>query len=192
MLATVLAGCAGNHPNGGTMLVLDDYLDRHLFLSMRAALEEATFPWEKSQILSEKAATHLPPGDNLQQVHGFYLKKPGIFFRSDQLWIIAPILEKLNPISLIKAKVNRSPRKERHIEYGLHVDTRRRGATTAIFYLNSNNGYTLFDDGAKVLSVENRIVLFDCTRLHTGASCTDADDRLVLNINMMLASGSAR
>jgi hypothetical protein len=58
--------------------------------------------------------------------------------------------------------------------------------------LNSNNGYTLFDDGVKVLSVENRLVLFDCTRLHTGASCTDADDRLVLNINMMLASGSAR
>jgi hypothetical protein len=174
------------------MLVLDDYLDRHLFLSMKAALQAASFPWEQSQILSEKAAAHLAPGDNHQQVHGFYLKKPGIFLRSDQLWIIMPIIDKLNPISLIKAKINRSPRKEYHIEYGLHVDTRRRGATTAIFYLNNNNGYTLFDDGAKVLSVENRMVLFDSTRLHTGASCTDADDRLVLNINMVLAADSAR
>jgi hypothetical protein len=173
------------------MLVLDDYLDRNLFLSIKASLQAASFPWEKSQILSDKAAMHLSPSDNLQYVHGFYLSKPGIFFRSDKLDIILPIIERLNPLSLLKAKVNRTSAKDRHIEYGLHVDTRRRGATTAIFYLNSNNGYTLFGDGEKVFSVENRMVLFDSATLHTGASCTDADDRLVLNINMMMAADNA-
>ncbi|WP_146204411.1 hypothetical protein [Massilia glaciei] len=169
------------------MFVIDDYLERSLFVPIRDALEAATFPWEESQILSSKAATHLRPDDNLQHVHGFYLKKPGVFLRSEKLDLIRPIIERLNPVLLIKAKANRTARKARHIEYGLHVDTSRRGATTAIFYLNSNNGYTLFADGTKVDSVENRIVLFDAATPHTGASCTDADARLVLNINMVLA-----
>jgi hypothetical protein len=171
-----------------TMLVLDNYLDRTLFLSIRAALQAASFPWEKSQILSDQAAAHLAPGDNLQYVHGFYLRKPGMLIRSEKLAILAPLLEQLKPLSLIKVKVNRTTRKDRHIEYGLHVDTRRRGATTAIFYLNSNNGYTRFGNGEQVVSVENRLVLFDAGTLHTGASCTDADDRMVLNINMVMAA----
>jgi hypothetical protein len=95
------------------------------------------------------------------------------------------VLDKLAPAALLKAKVNRTARSERHIEYGLHVDTHRRGASTAIFYLNTNNGYTLFGDGRKVLSVENRIVIFAASTLHTGASCTDAPHRLVLNINLL-------
>ena len=84
-------------------------------------------------------------------------------------------------------KVNLTPRSDRHVEYGLHVDTRRPGATTAIFYLNSNNGYTVFADGLRVSSVANRLVLFDAARAHTGASCTDAEYRLVLNLNMVMA-----
>ncbi|MES3023537.1 MAG: hypothetical protein V4857_18380 [Pseudomonadota bacterium] len=168
------------------MLVIDDYLERALFVPIRDALAADGFPWEASQILSSTAATQLRPDDNLQYVHGFYLKKPGVFLRSEKLELIRPIIDRLNPILLIKAKANRTSRKARHIEYGLHVDTRRRGATTAIFYLNSNNGYTLFADGSKVHSVENRLVLFDSATPHTGASCTDADERLVLNINMVL------
>ena len=186
------AGQAGSEAVAENVLVLDDYLDRTQLLSIRAALQAASFPWEESQVLSAKAAAHLSPGDNQQYVHGFYLNKPGIRYRSRELGIILPILDKLKPFALIKAKVNRTTRKDRHIEYGLHVDTRRRGATTAIFYLNSNNGYTLFGNGDKVASVENRLLLFDAAMLHTGASCTDADERLVLNINMMMAPGGAR
>ena len=65
------------------------------------------------------------------------------------------------------------------------MDTTRPGATTAIFYLNTNNGYTLFEDGQRVASVANRIVIFDAALRHTGASCTDADHRLVLNLNFV-------
>jgi hypothetical protein len=169
------------------MLVIDDYLDRELFLAMRAALQSAAIPWLESQILRRKDMLHLLPSENLQYVHGFYLRKRGIFYSSKTIELIKPVLDCLKPVALIKVKLNRTTRKDRHIEYGLHVDTRRTGATTAIFYLNSNNGYTLFGNGEKVVSVENRLVLFDASTLHTGASCTDADERMVLNINMMMA-----
>lgn len=126
--------------------------------------------------------------ENVQLVHGFFLKKQGIYFKSPYLETIRPLIEKLAPRSLIKVKANRTVKRDRHVEYGLHVDTRRPGATTAIFYLNTNDGYTRFSNGDKVMSVENRLVLFGAGNLHTGASCTDADERMVLNLNMMMAT----
>ena len=74
---------------------------------------------------------------------------------------------------------------DRHLAYGLHVDTRWPGATTAILYLNTNDGYTLFEDGRQVARVANRLVLFDASLRHTGVSCTDAPERLVLNLNLL-------
>ena len=54
--------------------------------------------------------------------------------------------------------------------------------TSAIFYLNTNNGYTKFEDGTIISSIENRLVTFPSTMLHTGTSCTDTKYRLVLNL----------
>ena len=53
----------------------------------------------------------------------------------------------------------------------------------AIFYLNTNNGYTLFESGDKVESVANRKVIFDGKLKHCGTTCTDSKTRVVLNIN---------
>jgi hypothetical protein len=180
-------------PSGSSQLrVIDDFLEREQFLALQAAVRATSFAWERSAILSASAAAHLRPCDNLQDIHGFYLHKRAVRYASPTLTLIAPLLDKLAPLALLKAKVNRTARSEQHIEYGLHVDTRRRGASTAIFYLNTNNGYTLFGDGSKVASVENRIVIFDASTLHTGASCTDAPHRLVLNINLLAPSSDAR
>ena len=37
------------------------------------------------------------------------------------------------------------------IEYGFHVDIDKENITTAVFYINTCNGYTLFRDGTKTL-----------------------------------------
>ncbi|QJW84683.1 hypothetical protein HK414_16180 [Ramlibacter terrae] len=119
-------------------------------------------------------------------MHGFFLSKGNLRHESHFLPLLRPLLKKLDPIELYRIKLNRTARNTRHVEYGLHVDIRRPDATTAIFYLNTNNGYTLFEGGRRVDSVANRLVLFDTRVRHTGASCTDADWRMVLNINMLL------
>ena len=41
---------------------------------------------------------------------------------------------------------------------------------TGIFYVNTCNGYTLFSDGTKVESIENRFVEFDSSIEHTGVT----------------------
>ena len=57
--------------------------------------------------------------------------------------------------------------------------------TTSIFYLNSNNGGTKFEDGTFVNSVSNRMVTFDCSLKHAPVSCTDSDRRVVASINYL-------
>ena len=58
--------------------------------------------------------------------------------------------------------------------------------TTAIFYMNTNNGYTLLETEEKIESVENRLVVFPCDMLHTGVSQTDTKIRVTLNLNFFI------
>jgi len=49
--------------------------------------------------------------------------------------------------------------------------------------MNTNNGYTKFEDGTKIESVANRMVFFSSNMKHTGTSCTDEKIRVVINFN---------
>ena len=49
--------------------------------------------------------------------------------------------------------------------------------------MNTNNGYTKFEDGSIVESVANRIVTFPANMKHLGTSCTDEKTRVVINFN---------
>jgi len=56
--------------------------------------------------------------------------------------------------------------------------------TTGIFYLNTNNGETIFENGERVKSVENTFVTFPSNLRHTGTTNTcNAAYRVVLNFN---------
>ena len=49
--------------------------------------------------------------------------------------------------------------------------------------MNTNDGYTEFENGHRVESVANRVVIFDSNIKHTGVSCTDEKRRVVINFN---------
>ena len=80
-------------------------------------------------------------------------------------------------------KLNCNYPTDKIMEHGFHIDTEE-NSKTSIFYMNTNNGYTKFEDnGEMVKSVQNRMITFDSSRRHSGSSCTDEYNRLVLNIN---------
>ena len=55
---------------------------------------------------------------------------------------------------------------------------------SAIFFINTNNGKTLFKNIDKeIISKENRIVIFDGRLEHTGTTCTDQRNRILINFN---------
>ena len=55
---------------------------------------------------------------------------------------------------------------------------------TAVFYINTNNGYTEFESGVRVSSVDNRVCIFDSNLRHRGTTHTESDQqRIVVNFN---------
>ena len=100
---------------------------------------------------------------------------------------ITPLLVKINPISLWRIKANLLTRTPNIIENTFHIDgadlpeEKLKQLTTSIFYMNTNNGYTEFEDGTKVESVANRFVTFPTTTKHRGTSCTDKKTRVLMN-----------
>jgi hypothetical protein len=100
-----------------------------------------------------------------------------------------PILEIINPISIWRIKANLLARTSNIVENLFHVDMtglseeKLKQWTTSIFYINTNNGYTKFEDGTKVESVANRMVTFPSNLEHTFPPCTDEKTRVVINFN---------
>jgi len=74
-------------------------------------------------------------------------------------------------------------RYELHTDVGNYGENEFAGATTGIFYLNDNDGYTFFGTGEEVESKANRLVTFPVNTPHSGTSCTNTQNRVVLNLN---------
>ena len=102
--------------------------------------------------------------------------------KSNWFHIIEPILNFIQPKILIKSKGNMYPSTPVITHHDSHVDFsyEHKGA---IFYVNTNNGVTVLEDGTEIESIENRLLLFDSSKKHNSTSCTDAKVRVNINFN---------
>ena len=110
--------------------------------------------------------------------------------RSPHYNIIAKyILSKIPKItSVIRIKANLNPfTGKQNFKNLFHTDqpflNHREVIKSAIYYVNTNNGYTLFEDGTKIKSVANRIIIFPEYLKHTGVESINTKQRLVINLN---------
>tara|TARA_A100001011_G_C13805986_1_gene632940 strand:+ start:113 stop:610 length:498 start_codon:yes stop_codon:yes gene_type:complete len=99
---------------------------------------------------------------------------------------IVPIIKKINPTSLIRIKANLTTLRPPHDnpEYHLHIDFDK-PCTTGIFYLNTTNGKTVFENGESIDCVENRFIHFPSHMRHMGTNHTDQKRRVVINFNFL-------
>ena len=157
----------------------DNFLDEGNFKKLQDFFlgTEVFWSWCENVVFPEPPDCN--PLDNYQFYHMLFDDgKP----KSESLMMIFPILDKLYSGRLIRVKANCNPRRTEHIQQGFHIDQTVE-CTTAIYYVNTNNGYTQFEDGTKVKSVENRLVVFPSHIRHTGTTCTDQKRRVVINLN---------
>ena len=106
----------------------------------------------------------------------------GLISRENSL--IQPILNLISPCILIRAKANLTtpatsmddPSKT------FHTDTGVKDSITAIYYVNDNDGKTIFKDGSKVDSVANRMLIFP-NHIEHGVERATKLDRFVINFN---------
>ncbi len=107
---------------------------------------------------------------------------------SPQIDILIPLLSKMRFLALHRIKANLEPRKSKRFlsdwHYDVHVDGKpTSNMTTAIYYMNTCDGYTEFEDGTKVDCIANRFVKFPSNIKHRGVSQLDNKVKCVLNLN---------
>ena len=157
------------------MEIIDNYLEEPIFKSIESLLMGYDFPWYYNDFVASKKDfsdffyTHLLFRNN--NVTSSYFND-----------IVSPILGPLSFNKIIRAQINCFQKKPKITEHDFHVD-QDIPHKVALFYVNTNNGYTLFKNGKKVESVANRVIIFDGSQEHKSAAQTDTNIRVNININ---------
>tara|TARA_Y100000004_G_scaffold128339_1_gene144524 strand:- start:167 stop:661 length:495 start_codon:yes stop_codon:yes gene_type:complete len=159
--------------------VIDNFLDKKTFKKIQEGiLDNESFPWYFGPVLDYVGEKGF---DKSQFVHIFYNNNSP---NSKNLELLLPIIKKLQCISLVRIKANSNYYTNKIIEGTYHIDNKHKETTTAIYYLNTNDGYTKFKiNKKKIHSVENRMVIFNTDTEHLGTTTTNAKRRVVLNFN---------
>jgi len=167
--------------------VENNFLSQEKFVEIQNFCMGKELLWQYSDNIDNKNDV-----EKFQFVHMFYENYQP---QSQSMNVLTPILELLRPAAIYRIKSNLLTKTSTIIENNFHVDmgfqSEEKGNqwTTSIFYLNTNNGYTEFQDGriamenTKVESVANRMVTFPTNLRHRGTSCTDEKTRVVINFN---------
>lgn len=171
------------------MEIIDNFLSKEDFNKVQELLMGPDIGWHYNKFVAYGENKDTGPEEyNFQFTHAFYMPSDDGNYqsiRSQYFPVLFPILEKLPIKALWRIKSNLIPRQDQHVVHGYHTDTPSEDfkSTTSIFYVNTNNGHTVFADGTKVESVANRLVSFDSQKSHSGSTCTDSKSRVVININ---------
>jgi hypothetical protein len=161
--------------------IINNFLDPKDFISLAQLFFEPfnNFPWFLSTV---NGPNPFVQDTSFQFVHTFFHDKKinSAFFQKRKINLL-PILKRLKPKSLIRIKANLLTKSSRIIQHDYHTDYKN--CTTAIFYINSNNGHTKFKNGPLIKSKENTLIKFNSNLEHAGSTCTDQNVRIVINFN---------
>ena len=167
------------------MEIIDDFIDQKKFNEIQTLMMSSEFPWFFAGAVDRE--TEADEGiDKFQLIHMFHSN-----FQPQSLFCekMQTILTELDPLSIWRIKANLLTRTPDIVENAFHIDIEELSEeklkqwTTAILYVNTNNGYTKFEDGTKVESVANRVVIFPANLKHTGTSCSDDKARIIINFD---------
>jgi hypothetical protein len=158
--------------------IIDNFLPLEEFREIKEQMMGSHIEWAYNSCITTPNNDLRNDTYDFQFTHTFYHKcQP----QSHRIELINPIIQKINPSAMVRIKANLQPRSETIVTHQYHYDHDFYDGKIAIFYINTNNGYTMFEDGTRVESIENRLVIFDGNILHTGTTCTDQKVRCLIN-----------
>jgi hypothetical protein len=160
--------------------IIENFLEQEQFLHIQEQLMSTKYdiPWYFRGNMVDNMI------DNFYFRHVIY--GDHIPFSTSFDTIAKPILKKLNCISPLQIRVNLVLAQEKPFQSAFHVDKNFK-CKTAIYYVNTNNGYTLLDieKQIKVPCEANKILIFDSNIEHAMVSQTDTPRRIVVNLNYL-------
>lgn len=150
--------------------IIDKFLDLDDFEAIRSIILDKNFLWQTNEC---------PEGNNLfLELPHYSNNKPLSEFYN----LLVPIMKKIEVLGLVEIKSNMYF-KNRYLQSFKKEKKHNFSVGTAIYYLNTNDGYTLLEDGSKIESRENRIVLFEETSFYYETNCTDRTCRVNITFN---------
>ena len=155
--------------------VIDNFLDITDWQKLHDIMIGENFPW----FFHNQIALDTELIDSYYFTHMFYWNNR---INSPTFDILIPLLEKVKPSALVRIKGNFYPNLNKTIINNKHTDFnfKHRGG---IYYINTNNGKTILDDGTEIASVANRMIFFDSSIPHQSTHCTDQKARININLN---------
>ena len=152
------------------MKVIDNFLEQDSFNNFRDIITGQNFPWyfNDEKVLNDNSL------DNFQFVNIFQQGNTANF-------LLDVFKEKLKVSNFLRAKLNCTTRTSKIFKFKPHYDWDG-DCNIAIFYVNSNDGFTEFETGEKIKSMENRLLMFDNKLKHFGTTSTNSKTRIVLNL----------
>ena len=167
------------------MKIQDNFLPQEQYENIRKNILAADFPWFYNSSVLHGIDQDDDISDRGQFTHAFLVSDNKVSSRkvlSHQFDLIKPLLDNLKGSEIFRIKSNLQLRTESIEKTGWHDDGFG-NCTTAIYYINSNNGVTEFEDGSSVNSVANRLVTFNGTMKHRGSTHTNTKTRVLINLN---------
>ena len=159
--------------------IIDNFLTDEQFNIIAKVMMSHEFPWFYSENVTSDSKTANNNTENFYFGHLFSIDGER---NSNFYGMLKPLFEKLNTKAIVRAKANLYPNVNKVLIDPPHTDYDydHKGA---ILYINTNNGCTVLEDGTKVNSVANRVLLFNPSKLHHTISPTDEKIRVNININ---------
>ena len=102
--------------------------------------------------------------------------------QSNYIQILQPLFDRLNPKALVRAKANCYIRSEKLHQHNFHIDGDY-DHNLAILSINTCNGFTVLEDGTKIESKRNRLLIINGSQKHASTTCTDAQMRVNIGVN---------
>lgn len=166
--------------------IIDNFLKKEEFDKIKSTFFPKQEDQEKISWRHQKGIVRDPnlgptTYDENDWMYSYSFMPPQTKEESKFVSLITPIFDNLNAEQIIDARANLIVPTKTNIHHEDHVD-RKTFHKVALFYVTTNNGYTILKDTAKVECVKNRMLIFDGSIYHHSVSSTD-DIRCVININ---------
>ncbi len=159
------------------MNIYKNFIDKNYSNKIYKTLLNVNFPWYYilHQVPTNKKNTSF-------MGHTFVLDGK---INSSEMSLIEPILYKLKAKKIYNVRANLCLKRPSYCSWHVDKFTNNLKHKTAIYYVNSNNGYTEFKN-KKIKCEKNKIVIFDADKKHRAIGQTDKDARVVINFNYEL------
>ena len=155
--------------------VIDNFLEEDIFKEIEKILMSDKFPWFYNDFKNDSDDIN-----NFQFTHTVVRGNGEV--ESKFIQYMKPFFDKLNIKKIFRIKINLTTRTQKSFNHLYHTDVSFK-CLTAIFYINSNNGKTIFKNGEEINSVANRMLIFNSNLEHAATSHTDEKTRVVINFN---------